>query len=368
MPRLSFNLGLLFVAILGMILSASSLLIIKYEDCGFLSIGPSFLCGGDGAGYPLRFIQTTSDFPFIGAAGIEQFSLLFFCINAVLWMIPLLLIFVFTNYGLQPLVRGMPRGLWIVTLLLLAPVWLQFVIVGAMWIGVPTPQSLLFSIRFLTDNIAFLLLGMIHPEQALALAHTFIAITYFILIGFVAAILLIPYIGQHGLRILLYPLGAIAIVAASWAVTHIAAAPSISDIQSYPFRVETIEITSTSHASSDQQLRYKLSFLRLPQEKIVYDINYYASDSTVLDDQHQLGRSNRVDYLKQIDGKIYQMAPGTVLYDQQFVADAAIDDSMDLTPKTQPRYLFVIISEHRETSGPGMASGYPVPIPLSRSE
>ena len=166
MPRLSFNLGLLFVGLLGMILSASTILIIKYEDCGFLPTGLSFLCGGDGAGYPLRFIQTTPDFPLTGAAGIKRFSPLFFCINAVLWMIPLLLLFVLTNYAVQPLVRGIAKRLWLVTVLLLAPVWLQLVLAGAMRIGVPTPQSILFAMTFLNDNIAFLLLGMTHPERA----------------------------------------------------------------------------------------------------------------------------------------------------------------------------------------------------------
>ena len=188
------------------------------------------------------------------------------------------------------------------------------------------------------------------------------------LIGFIAAILLIPYIRQRGLRLLQYPLSAIAIVAVSWGVTHTPTAPTASDIQSYPFRIDTIEITDASSASSQQQLHYQLSFLRLPQENVVYDITYYASDSRMLNDQHQVGRSNRVNYLKQIDGKIYQMAPGTVLYDHQFVANADIGGAMDLTPNIQPRYLFVIVTEHREAGGPRMASGYPVPIPLSRSE
>lgn len=357
MRRLSFRLGLLFSGLLGIIVSTSSLLIIKSQECGFLQIGPSLLCGGYGAGYPLRFLQTDPDFPFSGISGIQDISLLLFCIDAVLWMIPLLLIFVLANYVLQQHIQGSAKRIWAVVLALLTPLWLQIMSALTEWINIPTPEGIKLVMNFFSSNLVFFLLQMISPDQAWNLARLFIIIVYITVIGFVAAIVSIPYTSQRRIRVLQYPLAAVASILVSWGLTRLAAEPSLSDIQSYPFRVDVMTIANTASASSGSQLSYQITFLRLPQANISYHIRYYVSDSIFLEGQRHLSQSLHIDSLKQIDNAIYQQTPQSGQSEQQFVADATTDGTIDLSPDSQPRYLFVMISEQ------DAGYSYAVPIP-----
>ena len=324
----------------GLILTLASIFVVRYQDYGVVVSLP--MSGGTGAGYPLRFVQTSDDYPEQGLFSVREFGGMLFAADIVLWSLAFLTIFVACNFGVVRLVAVEGAVMWIVAAILLSPLLLT-----------------IFGVS-VTSSLATSLLGYAHPLQSFQYAEYFVRIAYVVAVMFVSAIVFLP-VARRSIRDIAH------VTAAATAVTAVAlvaplmrSGPTAASVASYPFRV--LKVTVRKEASH-RYVDYKLHFVRLPAEDVDYFLSTGVSSGLSYDSSNAVGVGEFGSDLRQKNGVITQLQEWSYTEKARAVEPGAdVTGTIALKGNKDARYLWVLLHEQSHTSESTSFTGYPVPI------
>jgi hypothetical protein len=358
-PSPSFKTGLAISALAGLLLSILSISMQSMPECGLLGWSP--FCGRLMGGAPIGY------FPFEGVYDLPELTLsvVLFALNDFFWVLPFFFTFGGITVALRKQLLQSKRAIWVFELLLLAPVflWLAAFVIEAS--GITLPRDLAFHVLLLPEYVGNFLLPSSPVVEALDVSERFAILFYICLLAFSLALVLVSLYKRDRAVHFRYPIVAGLIlfipVLLSWA--SLATQSSGLQQQEYPFQIMRLSLSRSAETGSDSTLvlEFQLQFFDLPEENKVFEMYYCVYNDPQIDEQQKVGAGTHVDYLKQQNGIMYGMAPGTILRDNQFVVQDVVSGAIQIKADGQPKYLHVWISE-AGGEGPRRLFDYVVPI------
>lgn len=135
-----------------------------------------------------------------------------------------------------------------------------------------------------------------------------------------------------------------------------------------PFEVLKLEVEPPPdpYQPVSPKVHFRLRILSLPKEQEVFEVRYSLYSSRRINDRTLVAQADRLNYMKQVDDVLYDMAPGTTLRDNEFVAQDVTSGTIEFSASEKPQYFVVFIFEKKEDHT-GYGRAYLVPFQTTSS-
>jgi hypothetical protein len=336
---------------------ASSLLsgaIVNYRDPWFVgSLGAGFR-----GGWPFEFLLADDAFPLTGIAAVEEFHILFYLFNALFWIA-----------GYAAFV-GILR--WVVPLaarstaafrgaLLLAHTPLLLWLLGQL---LPMPESFFGITVFLPDTIAGPLVSIAPGEHTHLVATCFVIFIYVSMLVITTTALVKAAAPSWRLWPVHVVSGVLLLVTVTfWQDWLLWGDPASAE---RPFEVLELEVERNpdQYPPVNLKVHFRLRILSLPKEQKVFEVRYALYSSRRINEGTLVADAHRLNYMMQVDDVLHDMAPGTVLSDNKFVAQDITSGTIEFSALEKPQYFVVFIFEKKEDHK-AYGRAYLVPLPTA---
>jgi hypothetical protein len=344
----------LFLGLLSSLLSGA---IVNYRDPWFVgSLGSGFR-----GGWPIEFLLADDSFPVTGIAAVEKFHVLFFLFNCLFWIAGFATFIALLRFAVVPLAKRSAAAFRGSLLLAHAPLLLW--LLGRL---LPMPFPLIGITLFLPYTIAGPLVSIAPGEHTQFVAICFIVAIYLVMLVIAVNALVKAAAPSWRLWSVHAVSGGLLLVAVVLSQGWFTWGDPASAER--PFEVLKLEVERDpdQYPAMNTKVHFRLRILSLPKEQKVFEVRYALYSSQRINEGTLVAEAHRLNYMKQVDDLLYDMAPGTVLYDNEFVPQDITSGTIEFSASEKPQYFVVFIFEKKE-DGAGHGRAYLVPFPTSPS-